>query len=97
MHCGTHGHSERVIACCHVRRGGRLRLFVVPADDECELQAWCGTCERARMKDHGWHDHASGVADWAYICSGCFEFVASRAISLCELPAVETPEAKADA
>ena len=98
MHCGTHGHAERVIACRHVRNGGRLRLYTVPADEECPLQAWCGRCEAARMKDKGWYDHADSVADWAYICSGCFEFVANRAKSIFEFPeAVETPETRAEA
>lgn len=94
MRCDAHGSASPVIACRHVRDGGSLRLFVVPADAEFPLQVWCDACERARVQDKGWHEHADTVADWAYLCGGCYGQAASRALSIDELPAIETPETR---
>lgn len=94
MDCATHGATPPVMACKHVRNAGRLRLFIVPADDEWPTQAWCGRCERARIKDKGWYDYADGVADWAFICSACFDEVRERAKTVVEYGAEVTPEEK---
>ena len=45
--------------------------LVAPADDEYPKQAWCDTCEEARLQDHGWFDDADAVAQWGWICDVC--------------------------
>jgi hypothetical protein len=74
--CKTHGAIEPVLACTHIaiaQPGQHFSaLFQVPADAENQIQAWCETCEAARIADQGWYDAADAIAKWSYICINCF-------------------------
>jgi hypothetical protein len=60
--CDTHGKTELVMACTHLQSSFPEELFVVPADEEWPIQAWCGICEEARLEDQGWYDAADAIA-----------------------------------
>jgi hypothetical protein len=79
IRCVSHGNQTPVMACTHIRTSSPAELYVVPADDEFPRQAWCQTCEEARLKDQGWFDYADSVASWAWLCDSCLSDAIARA------------------
>lgn len=73
VNCTKHGKNDLVLCCQHLSNGNKDIVYLVPADEEGEAQAWCSTCENARMKDKGWYDYADSVANWKVICSYCLD------------------------
>ena len=92
VRCATHGLVERVISCIHVRSHKVAELFIVPADTDGEAMAWCETCEAARIADRGWYDQADAVAQWAFICSGCFGRIVQSHENITSYTGEVTPE-----
>lgn len=91
--CDQHGVSVAVLACIHIQQKPST-IFMVPADDAFETQAWCAGCEDARMADQGWYDAADAVAQWAYICNGCFNLAIENCEEVVEYESEITPEEK---
>ena len=82
------------MACVHVQTSFPHELFVVPADAEWPVQAWCGICEEARLGDQGWYDNADAVAQWGWACHHCLQDTVARAThtTVVDGPALGTPD-----
>lgn len=91
MHCG-HESRTAVLCCTHLAQKTVGKLYWVPADPENPKTAWCAVCERARVADRGWHDAADAVAQWCWVCHGCFEARARAAFKRVELPGIATED-----
>ena len=83
------------MACIHLRSSFPKEIFVVPADGEWAIVAWCSVCEEARLSDQGWYDKADAVAQWDWSCDHCLDEAIARAdhTTFSAGPAEETPDA----
>ena len=86
LKCCEHANQAPVMACVHISRKTVLKILWVAADGDDPKTAWCAVCEKARIKDRGWYDYADSVAQWCWVCGGCFLARASKALSVKQLP-----------
>ncbi len=93
-----HGALAPVMACTHIANAHANQhfkeIFEVPADAENPLQAWCETCEDARMADQGWYDAADAVAKWSFICINCYQQKINNADEIVTYEDEVTPDEK---
>ena len=98
--CKTHGAIEPVLACTHIANAQPSQhfdaIYQIPADAENQIQAWCETCEAARIADQGWYDAADAIAKWSFICINCFHEKTKVCEEMIFYEDEETPERKPD-
>lgn len=37
-----------------------------------DFQAWCGECEKVRIRNNGWNEHAEEFANIRLVCEYCY-------------------------
>lgn len=93
--CSKHGKQHIVLSCQHLSSDSHQEVFYVPENEDQEATVWCSTCEKARIKDKGWYDHADSIASWQLICTLCLKDIINSATTCHTIDAVRTPEDKA--
>jgi len=76
--CPEHGSAAAALACRHLFSGQGLGFHVGPdpeLPDALWPDAWCDACEAVLSKEGTWNDTALAQADFALLCSGCYERV----------------------
>lgn len=78
VECGTHGSTRPAFVCQHLI-GGRRVGWHEPVENNVDpedqfsgcINAWCDSCEKARVKYGGWNDQSESLAKVTMVCEEC--------------------------
>ena len=83
IRCRVHGDQEQTFVCQHLatalETGERVGFFWASGEDGARGDAWCSTCEEARIREGGesgdWNERSQKIADIKILCGSCFDRV----------------------
>lgn len=79
IECDSHGKIRRAFICQHLNtesKTGFEEAFKtypgIELQEDDDLQAWCSTCEKERLKTNGWNDVSMEFANIKLVCERCY-------------------------
>lgn len=77
--CGSHGYSRPAFVCQHLNLEtpiGFEEAFDtykgMELEEDQDLQAWCGECEKIRVESDGWNQESEKFAGITLVCENCY-------------------------
>lgn len=77
--CGSHGYSRPAFVCQHLNLEtpiGFEEAFDtykgMELEEDQDLQAWCGECEKIRGEYDGWNEESERFAGITLVCENCY-------------------------